>query len=88
MSKRNASTTYICAIGIAAFFETVSSGAARAAQLSFDVIVKNEVLGNISLDKKTDPVPAGTEDAIVGQFVATKNDWKIFSASIISTGFK
>ncbi|MEG4802219.1 hypothetical protein QUB63_19525 [Microcoleus sp. ARI1-B5] len=78
MSKRNASTTYICAISIAAFFETVSSGAARAAQLSFDVIVKNEVLGNISLDKKTDPVPAGTEDAIVGQFVATKNDWKNF----------
>ncbi|XZN93430.1 MAG: hypothetical protein ACM65M_11650 [Microcoleus sp.] len=78
MSQRNASTTYICAISIAAFFETVSSGAARAAQLSFDVIVKNEVLGNISLDKKTDPVPAGTEDAIVGQFVATKNDWKNF----------
>ena len=78
MSQRNASTTYICAIGIAAFFETVSSGAARAAQLSFDVIVKNEVLGNISLDKKTDPVPGGTEDAIVGQFVATKNDWKEF----------
>jgi len=45
MSKRNASTTYICAIGITAFFATVSSGAARAAQLSFDVIVKNEVLG-------------------------------------------
>jgi hypothetical protein len=78
MSQRNASTTYICAIGIAAFFETVSSGAARAAQLSFDVIVKNEVLGNISLDKKTVPVPGGTVEPIVGQFVATKNDWKNF----------
>lgn len=78
MSKRNASTTYICAISIAAFFETVSSGAARAGQLSFDVIVKNEVLGNISLDQKTDPVPAGSRDAILGQFVATQNDWKNF----------
>jgi len=78
MSQRNASTTYICALGIAAFFETVSSGAARAAQLSFDVIVKNEVLGNISLGTETVPVPTGTADAIVGQFVATKNDWKNF----------
>ena len=78
MSQRNATKTYICAIGIAAFFETVSSGAARAAQLSFDVIVKNEVLGNISLDKKTEPILTGTVDAIVGQFVATKNDWKNF----------
>lgn len=78
MSQRNATTTYICAISIAAFFETVSSGAARAAQLTFDVIVKNEVLGNISLDRKTQPVTTGTEDAIVGQFVATKNDWKEF----------
>ncbi|MFB8794021.1 MAG: hypothetical protein U7126_07305 [Microcoleus sp.] len=78
MSHRNTSTTYICAISIAAFFETISSGAVCAAQLTFDVIVKNEVLGNISLEKETRPVPTGTEDAIVGQFVATKNDWKNF----------
>ncbi|MEG4015325.1 MULTISPECIES: hypothetical protein [unclassified Microcoleus] len=78
MSQRNATTTYICTISIAAFFTTVSSGEVCAAQLSFDVIVKNEVLGNISLETKTRPVPAGTEDAIDGQFVATKNDWKNF----------
>jgi hypothetical protein len=78
MSQRNATTTYICALGIAAFLETVSSGAARAAQLSFDVIVKNEVLGNISLGKETRSVPTGTKDEIIGQFFATKNDWKNF----------
>lgn len=78
MSQRNATTTYICAISIAAFFETVSSGAARAAQLSFDVIVKNEVLGNISLETESRTIPEGTQGVIFGQFVATKNDWKNF----------
>ncbi|MEG4854516.1 hypothetical protein QUB10_26965 [Microcoleus sp. B5-D4] len=78
MSQRNASTTYICAISIAAFFTTVSSGEVCAAQLTFDVIVKNEVLGNISLERKIRPVTTGTKDAIEGQFVATKNDWKNF----------
>ena len=62
MSQRNYSTTYICALGIAAFFTTVSSGEARAAQLTFDVIVKNEVLGNISLETETRTIPAGTKE--------------------------
>jgi len=78
MSQRNASTTYICAIGIAAFFTTVSSGEVCAAQLTFDVIVKNEVLGNISLETETRTIPTGTKEFITGQFVATKNDWKNF----------
>jgi len=78
MSQRNTSTIYICAFGLAALFETVSSGAACAAQLTFDVIVKNEVLGNISLEKKTQSIQTGTRDAITGQFVSTKNDWQNF----------
>jgi hypothetical protein len=78
MSQRNTTTIYICALGLAAFFETVSTRAAWAAQLTFDVIVKNEVLGNISLEKKTQSTQVGSRDAINGQFVSTKNDWKNF----------